>query len=152
MMAIKPETIRAIGSATVGALGGGMVLLDSHYMGKRKSTEVAQQGYAKALIRNQIGNSKMDYPSPVYNGISKELKKVYPHKLTKAFYAIKGYFQGVGESIAHNVPLLTFSALAIAASKNKVFSTIGMVGAGLSALCGIIEHSTGLFKKKDYLD
>ncbi|GBF23083.1 hypothetical protein tpqmel_0487 [Candidatus Gastranaerophilus sp. (ex Termes propinquus)] len=149
-MPIRPQTLN-IASKAVGALGLGAVLLDSNALGVRKAESCAKQGIAKETIRQHIGSSKMDYPSPMYNVIKESNRKLVPNNLISTLYGIGGYFRGLYQGVVNNLPLVGFSALALLAKK-PVGRKVGIVGAGLSALYGCIKNGTHLFENKKYLD
>lgn len=147
-MALEPIKIA---SKAVGALGLAVVVLDSNAMGVRKADTAAKNAVAKHSLRQQVGMSKMDYPSPFYNALRNETKKAFPQTFISVIGGIGGYFKGLYTGVSNNLPIVAFSALALIKG-NEITRKVGMIGVGVSALWSYLKNGTALFENKKYLD
>ena len=159
------------------AIALGTVAYEAHKMGTRKSSANIKLGGAKDTIRDTIGASKLNYPSPVYNEVKKGIFNLKtPNPAMDAVHGTTGYFNGFMGGAARHIPTLGFAALTLACktkmkdvqvekmvkgvktmvTKQKVnlasLKTVGAVGLGLSVLWGFLKHGTNILERRDYLD
>jgi len=161
-------------TAALAALG--TVAYEAHKMGARKSSENVKLGGAKDTIRDTIGTSKLNYPSPVYNEVKKGIFNLKtPNPAMDAVHGTSGYFNGFMNGLGHNIPTVGFAALTLACktkmktvpvekmvkgvlttvNKQKVnlasLKTIGVAGLGLSIVWNYLKHGTSILERRDYL-
>jgi len=156
-----------INTAAIIALG--TVAYEAHKMGARKSSENVKLGGAKDTVRDTIGASKLNYPSPVYNEVKKGIFNLKtPNPARDAVHGVSGYFNGFMSGATHHIPTLGFAALTLASktkmknvvkngvTKQKInlasMKVVGIVGLGLSILWNFLKHGSTIFERKDYLD
>ncbi len=154
---------------TSAIIAAATVAYEAHTMGTRKSAENVKLGGAKDTIRDTIGTSKLNYPSPIYNETKKGIFKIKtPNPFKDIIHGTGGYLDGFMEGLTRNIPTLGFAALTLAAktkmkdvvvngvTKQKVnhasLKTVGVVGLGLSVLWNFLKYGTSIFERKDYLD
>ena len=150
-------------------IAGATVAYESHRMGTRKSAETVKLQGAKDTVRDTIGTSKLNYPSPVHNEIKKKIFNFKtPNSLKNLTHGITGYFDGFVNGVAHNIPTIGFAALTLACktklkdvivngvTKQKVnhasLKTLGIVGLGVSIAWDFLKNGTSVFEQRNYLD
>ncbi len=142
------------------------VAYEAHKMGGRKSIEQAKLGGAKDTIKETIGISKLNYPSPLYNETKKGIfKGTMMNPFMDVFHSASGYIQGFSNGIVQNIATIGFAALTLASKseivkkvggsdviKKSPLKMIGAIGMGASILWNFLQNGTTLFEKKDYLN
>ena len=146
----------------------GTVAYEAHNMGARKSSQNIKLGGAKDTIRDTIGASKLNYPSPLYNEVKKGIFNIKtPNPAKDAINGTTGYFNGFMSGVSHNIPTIGFAALTLACktkmkdvivngvTKQKInpasLKTIGVIGLGLSIVWNFLKYGTTMLDRKDYL-
>ena len=64
---------------TAGVIGASVVLVDSHYAGKRESHHHAQEKKASSLTEHYLDELKLDSPSVVKSNIKFSIELVFIH-------------------------------------------------------------------------
>ena len=140
-----------IASKSSALLATGASLYDIHKLGVREANIKREKNYADDFIAEQIGSSKLNYPSEKHNAMKKWLMNFkYPLQISEVWNTVSGYVTGAVKGIGYNLPTLGFSALAFFAKKDCT-RKLGIIGLGLSVAWDFIKNSTNIFEKKDYL-
>ena len=140
-----------IASKTAATLATGASLYDIHKLGVREANIKREKNYADDFIADQIGSSKLNYPSEKHNAMKKWLMNFkYPLQVSEIWNTATGYLKGVAKGIGYNIATLGFSALAFFAKKDGTRKA-GIIGLGLSVAWDFIKNSTNIFERKDYL-
>ncbi len=149
-MNISNTTIKVL-SKTMGVMAVGVIGADVFKMGKRRAKEFIQEGEAKDTLRTYVGDSKMDFPSPMYAKMKEKSFQMYPHKLMNFFHAVKGFTSGLFEGIAHHSDIIGASIFVLCAKK-KIGQVISASVLGCICAFNIIKNGTALMEKRDDFD
>lgn len=170
-------TIHRILINTSAIIALGTVAYEAHKMGARKSSQNMKLGGAKDTIRDTIGASKLNYPSPLYGEVKKGIFGMKtPNPAKDAVHGASGYFNGFMSGVGYNIPTIGFAALTLACKtkmkdvpvtkivkgvsttvmKQKInlasLKTVGVIGLGLSVVWNFLKHGTNLLEQRNYLD
>lgn len=138
-------------AAKAGAImAAGASLYDVNQQGVRKANIKREKNYADDFIAQQIGASKLNYPSEKHSGMKNWIQSFkYPYQVSELWDTVSGYVQGALKGVALNAATLGFSGLAFFGKKG--LQKVGIIGLGLSVAWDFIKNSTNLFEKTDYL-
>ena len=140
-----------IASKTAALLATGASLYDVHTLGKREANIKRESNYADDFIAQQLGASKLNYPSEKHNSMKEWiLNFTYPLQLSEIWDTVSGYVSGALKGVWYNIATLGFSALAFFAKKDGM-RKVGIAGLGLSVAWDFIKNSTNIFERTDYL-
>lgn len=140
-----------IASKAAAVMATGASLYDIHTLAKREANIKRERNYADDFIAQQIGASKLNYPSAKHDSMKQWIMDFkYPYQLSELGDTITGYVSGALKGICHNAATLGFSTLAFFAKKPG-FKKAGVIGLGLSVAWDFIRNSTNLFERTDYL-
>lgn len=140
-----------IASKTAALLATGASLYDIHKLGVRKANIKRESNYADDFIAQNLGSSKLNYPSEKHNAMKNWIMSFqYPLQLSEVWNTISGYVSGAIDGIGHNLATLGFSALSFFAKKDGL-KKVGVLGLGISVAWDFIKNSTNLFERTDYL-
>ncbi len=144
-------TVLNVASKAAALMASGASLYDIHSLAKREANIKRESNYADDFIAQNIGASKLNYPSAKHNGMKQWIMDFqYPLQLSEVWNLASGYVVGAAKGICHNFATLGFSALAFFAKKDGM-KKFGVIGLGLSVAWDFIKNSTNLFEKTDYL-
>ncbi len=145
-------TISGIATKAASTLGLASVVIEAHSMGKRRSKNCGAQASADKFVRDEIGASKLNYPSAKHAATKKFFAdNDFTDKLYEIGGRIGGYFSGIGECIKNNIFTVGFGTMGLIA-KSKTAKTIALVGMAASLIFDTIVNGTSIFERKDYLD
>lgn len=125
----KPMNIaaKAIGAATLAS-----VVYDAHINGRERAYSLDEVNSADRYINQYTNYMTMEKPSAT---VAKLKKAWFNTQQNFSYYHFidrtKGYFSGLGKTVADNLPLIGLSALALK------FKGVGKLAGGLLALNGI---------------
>ncbi len=129
----------------------GVSLYEINSLGVRQANIKRESNYADDFIAQNIGSSKLNYPSEKHNAVKKWIRDFqYLPQPSEAWNTVSGYVQGAAQGIFYNALNLGFSALTFFAKKDGL-KKAGVVGLGLSMAWDFIANGTNLFEKTDYL-
>lgn len=153
------RTLHRVLANTSALLAAGAVALEANKMGTRKAAENVKTGGAKDSVRDVIGASKLNYPSPMYNEVKKGIFNFKtPNTPMNVAHGVSGYVKGFVNGVSHHLATVGFAALTLIAKGapdkkvSSAFKTIGVIGMGASVVWNFIKNGTNVFEKKNYLD
>ena len=140
-----------IASKSSALLATGASLYDAHTLGKREASIKREGNYADDFIAQQLGASKLNYPSEKHNAMKEWILNFkYPLQLSEVWDSVSGYVSGALKGVWYNIATLGFSALTLFGNKD-CYKKVGIIGLGLSVAWDFIKNSTNLFERTDYL-
>ncbi len=140
-----------IASKSAALLAASTSLYDAHKLGVREANIKRESNYADDFIAQNIGASKLNYPSEKHNVMKQWIMDFqYPLQLSEVWNTVSGYVTGALKGVLLNAGTLAFSALAFFAKKDG-WKKAGVAGLGLSVAWDFLTNSTNLFEKTDYL-
>ena len=145
-------TISGIATKTASVLGLASIAIEAHDLGKRHSRNCGARASADKFVRDEIGASKLNYPSAKHAASKKFFANCdFTDKLFEIGGRVGGYFLGIGECIKNNIFTVAFSAMGLIA-KTKPTKIIALIGMAASLIFDTVLNGTSIFEKKDYLD
>lgn len=154
-----PSSLGKIAATAAAAMAGSACLYDVHKQGVRSATLTREKNYADDFIAQEIGSSKLNYPSAKHAAIKNwMLNFKFPHKFSEIVNTVGGYFKGAVKGIANNFAPLACSALTIflgankkIASKHPNLQKYALFATGITTAWDFIKNGTNLFERTDYL-
>ena len=128
-------------------------LYDVNANGVRVAKNKSSKNYADDFIAQQIGASKLNYPSEKAATIKNwMLDFKFPYKVSEFVDSLTGYTEGAIKAIGHNFATLGFSALAFfSGSKHPRLQKAGLFGLGISVAWDFLKNCTNAFERTDWL-
>lgn len=140
-----------VATKTAAVLATAATAYDVHTLGTRQAKIKRESNYADDFIAQQIGASKLNYPSEKHSAMKDWIMDFkYPLQISEVANTVTGYVTGAIKGIGYNFATLGFSALTFFAKSNAV-KKIGLFGLGLSVAWDFIKNSTNIFERTDYL-
>lgn len=130
---------------TLGAAGMGVALYDAIHEAEHTSKECAENESAKYLEKAYFNSRGLDRKSHIDAEIqSKVFEYRMNNPLPSVLGAVKGWGEGLFESLGENLFLVGASALALTAK--NFFAKVGAVGIALTACYSILRNGFGVGK------
>ena len=145
------QTAVKVLSKTMGAMALSAVTIDALKMGKIRAEEHIKEGESNDTLRSYIGNSKMDFPSPMYAKMKERMSILYPHGLMNAIHAVKGAIVGFASGIMHHADVIGSSIFVLCAKKKAGQIASALFLGGVCAY-NFIKNGTGLTERKKDLE
>ncbi len=150
-MKINSDIVLNVASKAASALAVAATAYDVHTLGVREAKIKRESNYADDFIAQQIGASKLNYPSQKHNVMKQWILDFqYPLQISEIWDAASGYVTGALKGIGYNIATLGFSALAFFGKKG-ISKKAGLFGLGISLALDFIKNSTNIFERTDYL-
>ena len=136
-------TLKSALVKTIGAGGLSLGLYDAHCQGKRSSIREGKIHMANNTLDAWMNSTRLEAESDVEMAMRKEARNwLLDSPIPKITGNIKGYVQGVFNSIADNVVPITLSAGTIISKSGGLMSKLSFAGLSVYAVYKLIRSFT----------